>query len=167
MLKATNEERGTVAALGALSRDLEERHQDAGQEYQFSSRCEDRLMTTNMYRQLAKTLSSWNPGMPYHCQSDRPTNPNSVPLDQTATFYDFVILNGSRFYSSHAVSSNRASLVEVNLVDPNSNQTFLRCGELLEIFRFDQGQRGSPVWLGQMRWFREWKGEHESVWDDL
>jgi|ERR1700722_14543214 len=167
MLKATKEERGTVAALGALLQDLEEMHQDAGQRYQLSSRCEDRLMTTGLYRELAKTLTSQNPATPYHCQSERPTNANSIPLDRRATFYDYVILNGARFYSSHAVSSNRASLVEVNFVDPDINEAFRRCGELLEIFRFDQGPGGSPVWFGQMRWFREWDGERELVWDDL
>jgi|ERR1700722_10298948 len=184
MLKATNEERGTVAALGALSRELDDLHQDgkffiyfycltiyritesitAGQRYQVSARYEEKLMSTTTYRQLAKTLCLQNPDRPYHCQAERPTDPRSIPLHQMATFYDYVVLNGARFYSSHAVSSNRSSLVEVCLVDSNTNQTVSRCGELLNIFQFCQ--MDCPAFFGQMRWFREWKGVRESVWDD-
>jgi len=36
-----------------------------------------------------------------------------------------------------AVSSNHTSLVEVNLVDLNTDEIFCGCGELLEIFRFN------------------------------
>lgn len=116
-------------------------------------------MSTETYRLLARTLSSLFPDTPVHCQSQRPINARSIPLDQTATFFDYAVLNGSRYYASRATGSNRSSLVEVGIGHD------IKFGELLEIFEFDQGKTGSPLRFGRMRWFKESTGPHEPVWD--
>jgi len=182
MLKATNEERGTVAALGALSRDLDDRYEDgtssyslyskgitvgfaADRPFMLSPRREQKIMSTVTYRRLAQMLTSLHPDTPVHCQSDRPMDFRSIPIDQNAIFYDYVVYKSVRYYSSRAVGTNRASLVEVDLTC--SGIAHIQCGEILELFEFDEGKRGSPIWIAHMRWFREWNGPREVVWDEL
>jgi hypothetical protein len=130
-----------------------------------SPRHERKIMSTITYRRLARMLTSLHPESPVHCQSDRPMDLRSVPLDQDAIFYDYVVYKGTRYYSSRAVGTNRASLVEVYMTC--SGITHIQCGELLELFEFDEGKRGSPIWVAHMRWFREWDGPREAVWDEL
>ena len=122
-------------------------------------------MSIITYRRLAQMLTSLHPDRPVHCQSDRPLDLRSIPLNQDAIFFDYVVYKSSRYYSSRAVGTNRASLAEVYLT--YSGTTSIQCGEILELFEFDEGKRGTPIWVAHMRWFREWDGPREQVWDDL
>lgn len=56
MLKASNDERGTVAGLAALSKDLDDAGSDAGLAYSLSPRHRKQGMPTETYRLLASTL---------------------------------------------------------------------------------------------------------------
>ncbi|KAG1736838.1 uncharacterized protein EDB91DRAFT_1055457 [Suillus paluster] len=67
MLKASSEERGTVAALAALSTELDEVNADAGQTYALSPRRQKTSMTLETCRLLAKTLCFRSPQTPVHC----------------------------------------------------------------------------------------------------
>ena len=124
-------------------------------------------MSQETYHKLAWTLSIKYPDFPVHCQSQRPLNPQSVPLDQKATFYDYVVINGKRYYASSAVGSRQASLVEINVNGNTIPPATLKCGELLEILQVDNllSRNGHPIWLGRMRWFKEWTLPWEAVWD--
>ncbi|KAF8887304.1 hypothetical protein BD779DRAFT_1470716 [Infundibulicybe gibba] len=100
MLKATNEERGTVAGLAALSHDLDNLDPD-----------------------------------------------------------------GKRYHASHETGSNRSSLIEVICTDVTGTLSH-RCGELLEIFEYKHTKEGIGLWFGRMRWFKEWNGDREDIWNE-
>ncbi|KAG1846632.1 hypothetical protein F4604DRAFT_1688312 [Suillus subluteus] len=168
MLKASNKERGTVAGLAALSKDLEDAQVDvsAGQVYALSPRHQIKAMSTETYRLLAHTICCQYPLTPVHCRLYRAIVPHSLPLDRNAIFFDYVVINGRRYYGSRTVGSNRSSFVHVAIPGPNIQHAY---GEVLEIFQFDQNFRDvdTPLWLARMRWFIPWNGECERVWADL
>lgn len=120
-------------------------------------------MSSETYRLLQHTISTHFPETPVHCAWDLPRFPNSIPLDTTATFYDYVILDGKRYHGSSTIGSNSSSLVEVAMPDDPSH---LECGELTEIFKFEQ-RGGFPLFFGRVRWFKTWTGPREKIWDDL
>ncbi|EIW82014.1 hypothetical protein CONPUDRAFT_72351 [Coniophora puteana RWD-64-598 SS2] len=92
MLKVTQEERGTVASLGALSKDLDEAHEDAGVNYQLSAQCEQHLMSSDTYRLIAAYVNSHHPELPVHCHGSITSSPNSLPLTDVAVFHQYAIL---------------------------------------------------------------------------
>ncbi|KAG2351109.1 hypothetical protein BDR07DRAFT_1502581, partial [Suillus spraguei] len=152
MLKASNEERGTVAGLMALSKDLDNVNADAGQSYALSPRHQKTSMTTDTYRLLAQTLCFRYPLAPVYCLCDR-----------TAIFFDYVVIKGKRYYASRTVRSNRSSFVHV--VIPADNPIHLY-GEVLEIFQVDQSWRRhvQSLWFAHVRWFKPWQGDAGVVW---
>ncbi|KAG1790943.1 uncharacterized protein HD556DRAFT_1445718 [Suillus plorans] len=164
MLKASNEERGTVAGLTALSKDLDDVNTDAGQSYALSPRHQKTLMTTDTYRLLAQTLCFRYPLAPVHCLCDHPVVPHSLPLDHTAIFFDYVVIKGKRYYASRTVGSNRSSFVHV--IIPADNPIHLH-GEVLEIFQVDQSWREhvQSLWFARMHWFKPWQGDAGMVWN--
>jgi hypothetical protein len=179
MLKATNEERGTVAALGALSQELNDVYEDGmgfhtrcaesdhcfpeGRHLSLSPRNEVKRLSNETYRQLSRTLNMWYPDRPVHCQSERPSSFRSIPLNLEATFFDYVVQGGRRYYASRAVGSNRSALVEVVLKNLHINGES-SCGELLEIFKTDPYSNSQPQVFGRVRWFKEWDQPCEAVW---
>ncbi|KAG1846974.1 hypothetical protein DFJ58DRAFT_730304 [Suillus subalutaceus] len=108
MLKASREERGTVAGLAALSEDLDNVQTDAMQTF-------SRVMSTETYRTLARTLCFRFPYTPVHCRGDEPLVRNSTPLDREETFYEYVVVNGRRYHASRTVGSNSSSLFHVTI----------------------------------------------------
>jgi hypothetical protein len=186
MLKATNEERGTVAGLASMLETLNDDPELADGEYSdflhrvstrqllltesvpyaFSPHHHTRHMSSDTYRLLANTICSRFPSTPIHCCSDNPVFPNSLPLERTALFFDYIVVNSKQYHASHTVGSNRSSFVHVLIPGPSPVGTY---GELLEVFQLNQDFRhtGSSLRLARMRWFRPWTGEHESIWDDL
>ncbi|KZT18076.1 hypothetical protein NEOLEDRAFT_1081034 [Neolentinus lepideus HHB14362 ss-1] len=120
MLKASNDERGTIAALKLLSEELDEAGMDG----------------------------------------------RSIPLEDSAIFYDYVVLNGKRYHASEATGMHRTSMVEVDLKRDNGSIR-TEYGELLEIFEYDQKTLGGPIWLGRIRWFVPWTGARDPVWSTL
>jgi hypothetical protein len=123
-------------------------------------------MSTETYRLLAHTICCRYPLTPVHCRSDQAIVPHSLPLDQNATFFDYVIINSRRYYGSRTVGSNRSSFVHVAIPGPVVQHAY---GEVLEIFQFNQNFRDAdtPLWLARLRWFVPWNGEREKVWEDL
>jgi hypothetical protein len=136
----------------------------ARQAYSLSPRRERQRMGTETYRLLARTLNSWYPDQPVHCQSEHPSNARSIPLDQLATFYDYIIYKRRRHYASRAVGSNRSSLIEVYLADAPGQSN---CGELLNIFDNTLYNHSVPKLFGRVRWFKEWTGPREDIWASL
>lgn len=137
-----------------------------GVPYALSPRRQTKVMSTETYRQLADTICLRFPSTPIHRRSDRAVLPGSLPLDYSATFFEYVVVDGKRYYASRMVGWNKSSFVHV--VIPGTSLTDA-CGEILEVFQFDQDfrQAGCPLWLARVRWFRPWSGEHEGIWDNL
>jgi hypothetical protein len=121
MLKASNEGRGTVAGLALLSKDLDDALIDgdsalhesspflvlqltfyllAGQTYALSPRHQKIDMSTDTYRLLAQMLRFRFPLTPVHCRMDRPLVAHSLPLHRHAIIFEYVILDGKRYYAS-------------------------------------------------------------------
>ncbi|KAJ7126601.1 hypothetical protein C8R43DRAFT_897637 [Mycena crocata] len=166
MNKASKEDRGTVAELADLSRALDRVHRDVQVSYGFSPTSKIAVMRDETYRQLAGALTIHFPTVPVHCISDSPLHPDSLPLTTRATFYNYVIVNGRRYYASSLAKSNRGSLIQVSFSPPGGPVT-LHCGELIEIFKFQQYEDSDELFFGRMRWFTPYRGTPEPVWDQL
>jgi hypothetical protein len=183
MLSATNEERGTVAGLAALSQALDDEHTDGTYfcfplvktlltamigdvPYAMSPRCQVRHMSSETYRLLAYTLCLRYPATPVHCRSDRALTPNSLPLEHTAIFFEYIVIDGKRFYASQTVGCNKSSLIHVVVPGPFPTDAY---GEVLEILQINQDfqNKGYPLWLTRVRWLKPWCGERNHIWDDL
>jgi hypothetical protein len=104
--------------------------------------------------------------MPVHCRSDRAVAPNSLPLEHIATFFEYVVVNGKRFYASRTVGWNKSSLVHAVIPGPIPKDAY---GEVLEILQINQDFRntGTPLWFARVRWFKPWCGERDQIWDNL
>jgi len=183
MLRTTNEERGTVAGLAALSQDLEDKHPDGmfistsqihvwltpsigSITYGLSLRHHTRPMSSETYRLLANVINLRYTLTPVHCRSDSPLHPNSLPLERNATFFEYVVVDGKRHYASRTVGKSGSSFVHVTIPGSPSIEAY---GEVLEIFRFDQDFRqiGCPSWFARLRWLKPWLGERQRLWDEL
>jgi hypothetical protein len=133
--------------------------------YALSPRCQVRNMSSDTYRLLAHTLCIRYPATPVHCRSDGVVLPNSLPLEHSATFFEYVVVNGKHFYASRTVGWDKSSLVHVVISGPFPKDAY---GEVLDILQIDQDFRntGRPIWLVQMRWFKPWYGR-DHIWDEL
>ncbi|KAG2335369.1 hypothetical protein BDR05DRAFT_1006885 [Suillus weaverae] len=168
MLKASAEERGTVAALAALSKELDEANTDAGQIYALSPHRQKTSMTLETCRLLAQSICFRSPLTPVHCRSDRPVVAHSIPLNCEVMFFDYVVLKGKRYYASRTVGHNSSSLVHAVIPNLHGKGSRDAYGELLEVFQFEQDIlfAGQLMWFGHMRWFRPWHGS-SACWEDL
>ena len=119
-------------------------------------------MLSETYHLLAHALRIRYPATPIHCRSDRVLVPNSLPLKHSAVFFEYVIINGKRFYTSQTVGWNKSSLVHVVIPGPVPKDAY---GEVLEILQIDQDFRntGRPLWFAQIRWFKPWCGERDQI----
>jgi hypothetical protein len=134
--------------------------------YGLSPRRHTENMSTDMYRLLAEIISHRFPLTPVHCRSVRSALPHSLPLERTATFFEYVIIEGKRYHASRTVGTNKSSFAHVLIPGPSLVNAY---GEILEIFQVNQPlqQKDRPLWFVQMRWFKPWSGEREEIWDDL
>jgi hypothetical protein len=123
-------------------------------------------MCSDTYRMLAQTICFRFPLNPVHCQYEWPLIPHSLPLNPDAIFFEYVIVNGKRYYASRTVGFNKSSFVHV--IIPGTIPVHVY-GEILEIFQVTQQFRagGQSLWFARMRWFTAWKGERDDIWDDL
>jgi hypothetical protein len=82
------------------------------------------------------------------------------------TFYEYVIVDGKRYLASRTDGSTRSSLVHVRIPATHPIDAY---GEILEIFRINQDFHcaGGSLWIASARWFTPWKGDAESIWNDL
>ncbi|KAG2740145.1 hypothetical protein P692DRAFT_20881200 [Suillus brevipes Sb2] len=146
MLKATNEERGTVAGLTALTRDLDDASAD---DVYFKLLSPDKI---NVVRHISTTG-------PHYLHSV------SSYTYHMAVFFDYVVIRGKCYNASRTTGSNNSSFVHVLI--PQTDATPIHAyGEVLEIFQYMQNfcGVGSPMWFVQMRWFVPWTGECKDIW---
>jgi hypothetical protein len=173
MLKATNEEQEMVAGLASILETLDDDPELADGEYSdflhrvstrqllltesvpyaFSLHYHTRHMSLDTYHLLANTICSRFPSTPVHCHLDNPVFPNSLPLECTALFFDYVVVNGKQYHASHTVRSNRLSFVHILIPGPSPVGAYR---ELLKVFQLNQDfqHTSSSLWLAHMWWFR-------------
>ena len=131
--------------------------------YGLSPRRHSGNMCSEMYRLVAETICTRFLLTPVHCRSDRPIFPNSLPLNRTATFFEYVIIGGKRYHASRTVGMNKSSFAHVVIPEPSPVNAY---GEIQEIIQVNQLSH-RPLWFVRMRWFKAWTSEREQLWDDL
>jgi hypothetical protein len=106
------------------------------------------------------------PFTPVHCCYDRALVPHSVPLKTKAIFFDYVIIDGKRFYASRSVGTNRTSLSHVIIPGEHEVHAY---GEILEIFQIDQtfSDMDRTLWFTRMRWFMPVQRTDQDLWTKL
>jgi len=92
-------------------------------------------MSSDTYRLLAKTICCCFLSTPVHHHSDWAVNPHGVPLNCTATFFEYVIVDGKRYYASRTVGWSKSSFIHIMIPGPTTIDAH---GEVLEIIQFDQ-----------------------------
>jgi hypothetical protein len=133
-------------------------------QFGLSPRHQNRAMPSDTYRLLVGMISLCFPSTPVHPCSDRAFNPQSMPLDCNATFFEYVVVDGKRYYASRTVGWCKPSFVHVIIPGPTAINAHR---EVFKLFQFDQDfhQTGTPLWFARVRWFKPWTGECESTWD--
>jgi hypothetical protein len=93
-------------------------------------------------------------------------NSNSIPPNQTATFFEYVVIVGKRYHAPRTVGTNKSSFTHILIPGSLPNNTY---SEILEIFQVNQRilESDCPLWFVEMRWFKPWSSEHDQIWDDL
>jgi hypothetical protein len=134
--------------------------------YSFSPRHQTSDLSWDTYRHLVDTISFRFPHSPVHCRADRVVAHNSIPLERSTVFFEYVIIDGKRYYASNTTGCNRSSLVHICLPGSAPNDAY---GEILEIFQVSQHLRkvGHPLSFARVHWFKGWLGERDILWDEL
>lgn len=178
MYTASSDDRGTVQAL---ARELDEAHGDgrpsfllpcksaheyiclsANILYQLSPRHEICEIPSNIYNSVLHHLNITQPALNLRSYMAAPT-PNSLALVTRATFFDYVVICGSRFRASRRSQNSQGPLVEVLLDDRGRTGV----GELTDIVLLDQPRCGTLT-LGVVKWLAPLNMNiHETVWQKL
>jgi len=137
-----------------------------GVSYALSPRCQVRKMSTDTYHLLTQTIQTRYPESPIHCRSDRTITHNSLPLENIATFFKYIVVNGKHFFASQTAGWNKSLLVHVLIPGPIPRDAY---GEVLEILQINQDfwNKTCPLWIAQVRWFKPWSGEQDQIWHNL
>ena len=136
--------------------------------WELSPRYEQKKMDRQLYYRMLCYLAEHYPLRHLHSCFGRPEYPDSQPLFENALFFDYVVLQGHRYYASIQSGTKHSSLVEVELpsIDqPAGHRPKRGRGELLRLIQFQQSPNESPAWVAQMRWFKPWTGVYDTVWD--
>ncbi len=84
-------------------------------------------------------------------------------MEQDAIFFDYADINGQRYHASEVATAKASSLVEAYLT---VTSTSTRSAEILEIFQFQQSLDTAAMWFARVRWFKEYGGDREMLWND-
>jgi hypothetical protein len=142
----------------------------AGLTYALSPRHHVKELSSESYRLLAHTLCVRYPLMPIHCRYDQPRIAHSMPLNTTATFFDYVIVDGKRFCALRSVGTNHSSLARVAILGANGHGSELDAwGEILEVLQIEQNfhDKQRVLWFAWMRWFRPLRQCGDNLWTKL
>jgi len=137
--------------------------------YGLSPQRQRQMMSMETYEHLASTISLQLPTTPVHCRYNHPLVPHSIQLDQEAIFFEYVIICGKRYYASRSVGTCSSSLVQVSVPFLDGSGSTVVYGEILEVFQFNQDIHhvNESMWFARMRWFKQWTGECEEIWETL
>ncbi|KZV92705.1 hypothetical protein EXIGLDRAFT_692440 [Exidia glandulosa HHB12029] len=149
MLKATHDERGTVAGLAQLASDAEQENEDfvckPSRAYRTAA------MSSDLYAAVLLQLRQIAPHIPlYNILSPRPI-PNAAPLFSQATFFEHAVVRGRRYHASAYLGNTGKSLVSVNV--STTATPVMRVGEITHIFSFAQPGFAEVYFWAHVRWF--------------
>ena len=120
-------------------------------------------MSTDLYQATLRYFQRKYPHWHIHSRFGRRLFTDSLPLTQEVISFDYVTLNGQRFYAERQSGNGAASLIEAKV----SWSQQLAAGKLLDVFQFQQDAHHPPLWLAHVRWFKPWTGPREAIWDQL
>ena len=129
--------------------------------YTLSKRHKTAELSSESYAALLTYFHQKYPIWRVHSRYSIDVFPDSLPLTSTVVFFEYVELRGQRFHAQNFSGNSTTSNIDVHV--PWSSRT--HCGELLEIFQFQQSVSLPPIWLARVKWFKPWEGQHEAVWD--
>lgn len=118
-------------------------------------------MSTELYSGLLNYFHVHYPSWHLHEAWQLRPHPASEPMVRTAVFFDYVHIYGRKFYAANLSGNAATSLIEAYV--PWSMST--ACGQVLDIFQFQQAIEHTPVWLARVRWFRPWEGNTPGLWN--
>ncbi|KAI0682761.1 hypothetical protein BC835DRAFT_1311394 [Cytidiella melzeri] len=171
MLNATNNEHGTVAGLASWVNNISQEQDNSisallipashpAKTCALSLRQKTDRMDSVLYTTLLNYFYAKYPEWHIHSYVARPRFSDSVPLTDTAIFFDHITMCGQHFHSSRLSGNRSAALVEVKVTWALISQY----GKLLKIFRFQQSPSHLAMWLGHVCWFKPWYGPQEMAW---
>lgn len=161
MYSASADDRGTVQAL---SRELDNAHQDDGVVYRVSFQFDRQAMDQQLYHRLLSYLKIAFAHLGLRSYIEVGSGPASRALPLQAYFHDHAIIRQHRYHALNKSVDPRNSLVEA-LVS-RTGDTW--AGELLDIIQVDLGEDCNNVVLGHFRWFRPLPMDlRETVWQSL
>ena len=129
--------------------------------YTLSQRRKSINMSSELYQAVLEHFRHKYPGWPIHSRFERQQYNDSIPLTQAIISFDYVILNGYRYYAANQSGNMTASVVSAET--PWS--ALLSAGRLLDIFQFQQNTHTPPMWLARIHWFKLSGGPREAIWN--
>ncbi|TBU52487.1 hypothetical protein BD310DRAFT_981846 [Dichomitus squalens] len=150
MLAAAADDRGT---LQNLVQDLDNTFADKGKICELSRRASREMFPEDLYYTLLKHVQSRHPLQQFHSFISLAPSPTSTLVPNIATFFDYAIIHGHRYYASRRTISPRNSLALVQWNTSGSPSQRRHAGEITDIFMFEHPSVGA-VYLAAVRWFR-------------
>lgn len=126
-----------------------------------------KAMGSETYQLVAQMICLHFPETPVHCRHQAATMSNSLPLSYEATFFDYVILNGKRYYASHAVRGNWSSFVHVVIPGESATHAFREILKIFQIYQLLRAGMNHMLWFACLWWFKSWEGDLDDVWANL
>ncbi|EJF59017.1 hypothetical protein DICSQDRAFT_14970, partial [Dichomitus squalens LYAD-421 SS1] len=148
MLAAAADDRGT---LQNLVQDLDNTFADKGKICELSRRASREMFPEDLYYTLLKHVQSRHPLQQFHSFISLAPSPTSTLVPNIATFFDYAIIHGHRYYASRRTISPRNSLALVQWNTSGSPSQRRHAGEITDIFMFEHPSVGA-VYLAAVRW---------------
>lgn len=165
MVRTTTDNRGT---LDQLTRELDEAYADGEMfvvlhdpisnslrgspgdiELKLSPRAERQRVPHDLYWQIVRALRATNPLQTYHTVIALPISPSSIYIPDIATFFDYAVVQGSRYLASRRTHTLPDSLVLVRTSDVGGTWA----GEVQDVVSYQAD--GIPHQLfAYVKWFR-------------
>lgn len=117
-----------------------------------SPRYECKVLDGQLYEVVLRQLIRLFPGCRFRSLSTPNPDAGTIPLQNQACFYDYVVVNQHRYFASSRAPNRTNSLVEC-VVYANDGSSRLWTGELIDIIHINQAPTGVFT-LAQIRWFR-------------
>ncbi|OCH84788.1 hypothetical protein OBBRIDRAFT_798774 [Obba rivulosa] len=146
MFKASSDDRGT---LQALSQKIDEQTEDAMLNLNLSPRYSFESLPPHIYFAFLHYLQKMRPGLAFHSMIAVNMNPDSICIQDRALLFNYVIVNGKRFYASSRSSKRAESFIAIR--DAHDPACYL-IGELIHILSVTNSRLGQFV-LGHIDWF--------------
>ncbi|KAI0363300.1 hypothetical protein BV20DRAFT_1058164 [Pilatotrama ljubarskyi] len=130
MQQATSDHRGT---LQQLAEEIDELYMDENVACAFSPRSSRDYMDATVYYAFLAYMSARFPLVAFRSDTTISSDPASKLLVNMATFFDYVVVSGNRYYASSRSSSTASSLVLVRTSEAGTTHV----GEIQHVVLYD------------------------------